>query len=60
MSDQQMADLYEKLVAGKANVKLVEQVESKAFLRGWNAGVDFAIKQQRIVCEEVEAKEMAE
>lgn len=56
MSDQQMAELYERLVAGKANNVTVERV----FLRGWNAGIDYAIKQMRITCDEVIELQQAE
>ncbi len=44
-----MAELYERLVKGKSNQATAERV----FLRGWNAGIDFAIKQQRLTCDEV-------
>ena len=49
MSDVQMAELYERLVKGKSKMATAERV----FLRGWNAGIDFAIKQQRLTCDEV-------
>lgn len=44
-----MAELYERLVAGKSKLATSERV----YLRGWNAGIDFAIKQQRLTCDEV-------
>lgn len=56
MSDQQMDELYERLVAGKSKQATSERV----FLRGFNAGIDFAIRQQRMICEEVDTREIAE
>jgi hypothetical protein len=58
MSEQRFAELYERLNAGKAKRPSTEQV----FLRGWNAGVDFAIKQMKLTCDEVvdEPSEAAE
>ena len=54
MSEQRFAELYERLTNGKKNKPTTEQV----FLRGWNAGIDFAIKQMRLCCDEcVEADE---
>lgn len=54
MSDQQMAELYERLVKGKSAVASNERV----FLRGWNAAIDWAIRQMRLACDEpVEDKE---
>lgn len=44
-----MAELYERLVNGKSKQATAERV----FLRGWNAGIDFAIKQQRLTCDEI-------
>lgn len=44
-----MAELYERLVKGKSNQATADRV----WLRGWNAGIDFAIKQQRLTCDEV-------
>lgn len=49
MSEQRFAELYERLTNGKKKKTGVEQV----FLRGWNAGIDFAIKQMRLCCDEV-------
>jgi len=49
MSDNQMAELYERLVEGKKKDVPVERV----FLRGFNAGIDFAIKALRLSCDEV-------
>jgi hypothetical protein len=49
MSEQKYAELYERLVAGKKKKPSAEQV----FLRGWNAGIDFAIKQMKLTCDEV-------
>jgi hypothetical protein len=53
MSEQRYAELYERLVAGKKKKVTGEQV----FLRGWNAGIDFAIKQMRLTCDEVVEQE---
>jgi len=44
-----MAELYERLVAGKKK----QTSASYPFNRGWNAGIDFAIRQQRLTCDEV-------
>lgn len=49
MSDNQMAELYERLVAAKKKDLPVQRV----FLRGFNAGIDFAIKQMKLSCDEV-------
>lgn len=49
MSDNQIAELYERLVAAKHKNLPVERV----FLRGFNAGIDFAIKALRLSCDEV-------
>ena len=49
MSDQQAAELYDRLQAGKSRQASAERV----YLRGWNAGIDFAIKQLRLTCDEV-------
>ncbi len=57
MSEQRYAELYERLIGGKKKNPTIEQV----FLRGWNAGIDFAIKQMKLTCDEViEEKEAAE
>lgn len=48
MSDEQMAELHQRLVNGKSNAATSERV----FLRGWNAGIDFALKQIRLTCDE--------
>ena len=57
MSDQQMAELYERLTAGRSKQATAERV----FLRGFNAGIDFAIKQMKLTCDEVvEETEAAE
>lgn len=53
MSDQQFAELYERLVAGKKKETGIEY----PFQRGWNAAVEWVIRQMRAVCDE---KEMAE
>lgn len=52
MSDQLAAELYERLSDGKSKQATAERV----FLRGWNAGIDFAIKQLRLTCDEVGAE----
>lgn len=58
MSEQRFAELYERLIAGKKKNPSIEQV----FLRGWNAGIDFGIKQMKLTCDEVvdESSEAAE
>ena len=59
MSEQRFAELYERLTKGKSPKADAEHV----FLRGWNAGIDFAILQMRLCCDECvddETKELAE
>jgi hypothetical protein len=52
LSENQASELYEKLSASKAK-------EPKAiFQRGWNAAIDFAIKQIEICCDEKESEVM--
>lgn len=53
MSDNQMAELYERLVAAKHKNVPIQRV----FLRGFNAGIDFAIKAMRLSCDEVVEEE---
>lgn len=48
MSDQQMAELHERLVAGRSNQATSERV----FLRGWNACLDWVHKQIKLSCDE--------
>lgn len=48
MSEQLVAELYERLIAGKKK----EVSISYPFQRGWNAGIDFAIKQMKLTCDE--------
>jgi len=45
-----MAELYERLVAAKSKRVTPDRV----FLRGWNAAIDFVVKQMRAVCDEPE------
>jgi hypothetical protein len=57
MSDAQVAELYERLTKGRA----IRPPVDKPFLRGWNAGIDFAIKEMRLACDEpVEETETTE
>lgn len=48
MSEQRYAELYERLTNGKSRKADADHV----FLRGWNAGIDFAIKQMKLTCDE--------
>ena len=48
MSDQLAAELYERRTAGKRKPTRAEY----PFNRGWNAGIEFAIKALREACEE--------
>lgn len=50
MSDARIAELYEKLVAGRFEIKGPKI--AYPFQLGWNACIDFVIKQMRIVCDE--------
>jgi len=51
-----MAELYERLAAGKSKRATSERV----FLRGWNAAIEWAIKQMRLTCDEkIEEREDA-
>lgn len=52
MSDAQFSELYERLMAAKSKRATPDRV----FLRGWNACIDFVVKQMH----KVEEKEMAE
>ncbi len=45
MSDNALAELYERLTAAKSPRPTADNV----FLRGWNAGLDKAIKEARLV-----------
>lgn len=58
MSEQRFAELYERLTMGKS----MQATPERVFLRGYNAGIDFAIKQMRLTCDEVikEPSEAAE
>lgn len=48
MSDQQAAELYDRLMHGKK-----KEVDVRyPFQRGWNAAIDWAIKQLRLTCDE--------
>lgn len=50
MSDQQASELYDRLSAGKTvKPPTIDQV----FLRGWNAAIDWSIKQLKLTCDEV-------
>ncbi len=53
MSEQLVAELYERLVAGKFKETRLHY----PFQRGYNAGIDFAIKQMRLSCDEPEREE---
>jgi hypothetical protein len=48
MSDQLAAELYERLTAGKRKPTTAEY----PFNRGWNAGLDFALKVLREASDE--------
>lgn len=50
MSRRKIDEIYERLVKGKSRHATAERI----FLRGWNAGVEFAIRQIRLACDEVE------
>lgn len=56
MSDQQMAELYERLNAGRAANATAERV----FLRGWNACIDWVLKQMKLTCDEPVEEEAGE
>ena len=53
-----VAELYERLTAGKKK----EKTSDYPFNRGWNAGIDFAIKQMKLTCDDPieEPREAAE
>lgn len=48
MSDAQAAELYERLVAGRRKPTTAEY----PFNRGWNAAIEFAIKQLKLTYDE--------
>ncbi len=48
MSEQQVAEFYELVTRAKVPRPPVDRV----FHRGWNAGIDFAIRAMRTACDE--------
>ena len=58
MTDEGVAELHARLTAGKRTPVKVEY----PFNRGWNAAIDFAIRQMQLTCDEQvqETKEAAE
>jgi ribosome modulation factor len=54
MSEQLVAELYDRLIAGKFKERRIEY----PFQRGYNAGIDFAIKQMRLACDEPDERAM--
>jgi hypothetical protein len=48
LTDQFSAELYDRLQAGK----FAETGPDYPFKRGYNAAIDFAIKQLRLTCDE--------
>jgi len=50
-----MAELYERLTAAKARRPSTEAV----FLRGWNAGLDKAIREARLVFDDPVREEVS-
>ncbi len=48
MSEQRYAELYERLTAGKRK----ETSRDYPFNRGWNAAIDYAIRQMKAACDE--------
>jgi hypothetical protein len=54
VSDAQMAELYERLTAAK------RPHPDAIFLRGWNAGLDKAIKEARLAFDDPALEEPAE
>lgn len=56
MSDQRIAELYERLTAARFTVGKPKLLYP--FQLGWNACIDFSIKQMRLTCDEpIEAAE---
>ncbi len=51
-----MAELYERIAAKKFS----EAGPDYPFRRGWNAALDFVVKQMRATCDEPQDEEMAE
>jgi hypothetical protein len=48
MSEQWTAELYERLSSAKSS----QATSDRVFLRGWNAAIDFAIKQLKLASDE--------
>lgn len=48
MSDNQMAELYDRLVKARSEAASADRV----FLRGWNAAIDCAIRHLKFVGDE--------
>ena len=48
MSDNQIAELHERLRAGRSTQANADRV----FLRGWNACLDWVHKQMKLTCDE--------
>ena len=48
MSDAQIAELYERLVAGRSKSVRPDRV----FLRGWNAALAYAMREMKKACDE--------
>lgn len=58
MSDQRIAELYERLIAAK--FKTVRPRIEYPFHLGWNAAIDQAIELLKLTCDESETQEPAE
>ena len=50
MSDQRIAEMYERLTAARFEARRPKFMYP--FQLGWNACIDFAIKQMRAACDE--------
>ena len=55
ISDAQIAELYERLAAGRSS----QASDERVFLRGWNAAIEFAIRALRQSCDEPEPPDAA-
>lgn len=50
MSEQQIAELHERLISAKFKINGLRIMYP--FQLGWNACIDFAIKQLKLTCDE--------
>lgn len=57
MSDQRIAELYERLIAAKFKIERPRLLYP--YQLGWNAAIDLAIQKMRTVCDDDHAQSEA-